>query len=648
MSRNETILQRMTRERLEYLQTLIAMNQRRRPVVQQVAEDRQYASFPNLQAQPKTIQIEPVYSDSERDANKEAETLVEYFSQVMSPVFARQVGELAKQQQAQTNTPLVFLLVDNWAIIKNELLSKLGSQKTTPQVVYKMAYNYVSKLYEDDYQWLGTGDITQFAGSKADETPMYIPPPGAPIAPIAPVTPPPQTADPSDVMIHQEYICYVLGIKPPRSDLTVYDYMRACITLVTMREFRRPPLDPETKPSQIHLAQELVDYSNLDWRKVPVLRDEVFVDNDNDLTINEYISDQDLINLMNELAEWSAGPEQEKAQPEREQEQQPQRSPSAGVTRESEFVCRLAGIDPPTDDLNTGDYLRALKNTPDDPATLSERVKNEKGNYRYLAGLLITSNPDISWRSDPALKAGVFRRDSLDFQATITAAKIEAVYRVLKSLLITEGNGMKSRKARPTVGGRLAKPGFVMPAAPPSKPSKRIIFNGAGYVGRPPEDFVDRKKLARASSRWPLPGKPTLHLDLALLEKGKLCVKYDSSSLYRISPSVVTPGAVRMVTDVISSQPWDQRLFDTVPDNQQRLIEKFVGLMGKANQPVGFPGKQATQNLHQEYDVCVGQIGAGNDSPRIRARLREIILEMVVLKTISASKARQMISDINV
>jgi len=654
MSRNETILQRMTRERLEYLQTLIAMNQRREPVEQQVAEARQLTSFPNLQLQPKTIQVQSVYSDSERDATQEGETLVEYFSQVMSPVFARQVSELAKQQQAQTGIPLVFLLVDNWSIIKNDLLSKLGSQRATPQVVYKMAYNYVSKLYSDDYQWSSTGDMTQFSDSKTDETPTYVPPPSAPIAPIVPDAPSPQPAEQAEVTLDQEYISYLLGIKPPRADLTFNDYAKACITLVTMREFRRAPLDPETKPSQIHLAQSLVTYSNLDWRQVPILKDDVF--EDGNLTINEYINDQDLINLMNELAEWAAGPElapQEKTEPVPvpTPEREPEQSPTTGVTQYSKFVCRLAGIVPVTDNLTPADYEKALRNVPDDPADLSEVIKAGKANYKYLAGVLIANNPDIYWKDDPALRTGVFKRDSFEFQQTLTVSKLEAVFRALKGMLITTGNGIKSRRARPkpqTVGGRIAKPGFTMPATPPPKPNTRIVFNGAGHVGKPAEDFVDRKKLARASSRWPLPGKPTLHLDLALLEKGKLCVKYDTSSLYRISPSIISPGAVRVVTDVISGQPWDQRLFDTVPDNQQRLIEKFVGLMGKANQPAGYPGNQATQNLFQEHEVCVGQIGAGNDSPKIRQRLREIILEMVVLKTIPASKARQMLSDINV
>lgn len=147
MIRNENVLQRMTRLRLEYLTSQIDMNNRRKPTEQAVADQRQLAAFPSLSLAPKMIGIMDTYSDDQRDVQKEGEKLFEYISQVMSPVFARQIVDMAKKQQADSNddTNIVYKFVDNWALIKQELLTKLGSQKTTAQVVYSFMYQYIVK-----------------------------------------------------------------------------------------------------------------------------------------------------------------------------------------------------------------------------------------------------------------------------------------------------------------------------------------------------------------------------------------------------------------------------------------------------------------------------------------------------------------------
>lgn len=282
-------------------------------------------------------------------------------------------------------------------------------------------------------------------------------------------------------------------------------------------------------------------------------------------------------------------------------------------------------------------YELALKNLTQQPDWDTTPIgPDERQARRYLLQSII-ENRQMVLDDRPEYTKGYFRKRSNTSTYSIVSGNIarSKCDLVLKDLATEiNGTGLRKRKAAPKPR---SKP-VVAPA--PKKPVShgRIVFGGGAQrpLGKTPD-----KTLVKESTRWRVPNKPTVFVDLAMLDQeGKLAVRYSSSKRYLISPTQLTQPGVRVVTDTIADA-FDQKLFTALPAAEKRVIERLIALIKVS--PPGYEGGSTT-DLHQQFAVLQGEIGAGNNNPRLKQQLRDVVTELVALKTIKATTGKQIIA----
>lgn len=279
-------------------------------------------------------------------------------------------------------------------------------------------------------------------------------------------------------------------------------------------------------------------------------------------------------------------------------------------------------------------YEIALRNLTQQPDW--DRVSigaEERQARRYLLQSII-ENRQLVLDDRPEYATGYFRKRTRTMTFSIVSGNISRANcdRVLKTLAAEiTGSGL-GRKRRAAPKPR-AKPVAAPAASKKPEPHSRIVFGGGAQT--------TDKTLVKESQRWRVPNKPTVFLDLAMLDtEGKLAVRYSSSKRYLISPTQLTQPGVRVVTDIIGDS-FDQRLFAALPVSERRVIERLLALIKVS--PPDYEGGSTT-DLHQQYQVLVGEISAGNNNPKLKAQLRDVVQELVALKTIPVKTGKQIIA----
>lgn len=154
---------------------------------------------------------------------------------------------------------------------------------------------------------------------------------------------------------------------------------------------------------------------------------------------------------------------------------------------------------------------------------------------------------------------------------------------------------------------------------------------------------VSEKFIEKESYRWPVPGKPSLFVDMRALNGDKLSVRYRTSNLYRYSPTQVSPVAKAVVLDLITRREFRPDLFRTLPAEEKRKLEQFIHVIGY-DDIEGYDGPMSLKDLRTNLEIYKGQLDAGNSNPKIKQAMRDTIAELGRLKHLTAGQSKAMIA----
>ena len=152
-----------------------------------------------------------------------------------------------------------------------------------------------------------------------------------------------------------------------------------------------------------------------------------------------------------------------------------------------------------------------------------------------------------------------------------------------------------------------------------------------------------KKKRGTYVGRGVLPSKnisDKIYVDQTHLNKNSLCLKYISTKK-KITCESINDEQKSAVMDILSGQ-FTKKKYDNLRSGDKELIYDFV-INSKAKN-VGFITK--SDELQQVFDVVVGQIRSGNDSPDLLKLLKETTEELMKLKRLSRLEALSILSQI--
>lgn len=319
----------------------------------------------------------------------------------------------------------------------------------------------------------------------------------------------------------------------------------------------------------------------------------------------------------------------EEPEPEPQDDRDAQDDP---VSENQQIIAELAQV-PAKEELDPETFEMALRAITTRPGWQRDTLGYQDRQARLYLVQKLFENKGLSWDDRLEYQNGFFRKRTTRATHSVVLKNIaKANLDVLLQALSTEivGSGLRRRAPR---AGPKPQQATKQPAS-----HSRIIFGGGAQ--RPVTPTAD-KTLVKESTRWRVPSKPTVYLDLSMLDQdGKLALRYSSSKRYLISPTQLSPPGVRVVTDIVSDE-FDQRLFVALPGPEKRVIERLLSLLKVS--PPGYE-RGSTTDLHQQYQVLVGEIEAGNDNPKLKQQLRDVVGELVSLKTISVRTGKQIIA----
>lgn len=228
---------------------------------------------------------------------------------------------------------------------------------------------------------------------------------------------------------------------------------------------------------------------------------------------------------------------------------------------------------------------------------------------------------------------------------------------------LTTGRGFKGKvlqkipssvSSKPHHGAHVMNSIRMSSSAPPPENTKktnpnniRLVFGGGlpnkVAIQQVTDKLIDKAQQKEAS-RWYIPGRPTLYLDLKALDKNQIRLKYSTSSLYKLTADITDPCRT-LVQGVILRDVFDARLFASLSIQERRVIETLLQVIRKAN-IANYPGPMSLADLSENLTIYQGQIQAGNNDPRIKTALRDLVNEMKRLKHMSSNHAKSILDQL--
>ena len=141
---------------------------------------------------------------------------------------------------------------------------------------------------------------------------------------------------------------------------------------------------------------------------------------------------------------------------------------------------------------------------------------------------------------------------------------------------------------------------------------RKIVGRGASNEETNPEPVVTRKEFG---------GK---FIDLRKLKENILTIKYVKTSAYipTVKAQHISNDVKEVITDLINSK-FDNRLFEKLPEGDRRLLKRVIKAFS-----LDVDLKDNTEEEYKrQFDVLLGQFKAGNNSPLIKNKLKEYVIE---------------------
>lgn len=99
---------------------------------------------------------------------------------------------------------------------------------------------------------------------------------------------------------------------------------------------------------------------------------------------------------------------------------------------------------------------------------------------------------------------------------------------------------------------------------------------------------------------------------------------------------------IDMIDDILEKKPFNEDKFDLL-NNDEKLLYKMIvkkcNIAGILNIRLDRLNTDELQKIKDDFNVVMGQLEAGNDSPKLIIRAKELINEMLDKKMISNNQA---------
>ena len=141
---------------------------------------------------------------------------------------------------------------------------------------------------------------------------------------------------------------------------------------------------------------------------------------------------------------------------------------------------------------------------------------------------------------------------------------------------------------------------------------RRIVGRGASDEDTEPEVDVTRKEFN---------GK---FIDLRKLKDNILTIKYVKTNAYvpTVKAQHISNDVKEVITDLINSK-FDNRLFEKLAEGDRRLVKRVIKAFS-----LDVDLKDNTEEEYKrQFDVILGQFQAGNNSPLIKNKLKQYVIE---------------------
>lgn len=143
-----------------------------------------------------------------------------------------------------------------------------------------------------------------------------------------------------------------------------------------------------------------------------------------------------------------------------------------------------------------------------------------------------------------------------------------------------------------------------------------------------------------------------LHLNMNKLKnENKLKLTYkNGNALKEIKLTTVSDKFIDMVMDIVNGKKFSDRKFSMLPEDEKYLYQvmlKKSKLAGDLDVRLDKLTSSTIDELKNEWELTLGQINSGNDSPTLIKRAKELIKIFMDKKMISKSEGLKMLMNIN-
>jgi hypothetical protein len=144
---------------------------------------------------------------------------------------------------------------------------------------------------------------------------------------------------------------------------------------------------------------------------------------------------------------------------------------------------------------------------------------------------------------------------------------------------------------------------------------------GLGLKKQKRRKIVGRGSSDESETRKEFNGK---YIDLKKLRENILSIKYVKTNTYipTVKSQHINDDLKEVITDLVSDK-FDKRLFEKLLDNDKRLLKRII----KAFSLNIDLKDMKEEEYRKQYDILLGQLRAGNNSPLIKNKLKEYILD---------------------
>lgn len=123
----------------------------------------------------------------------------------------------------------------------------------------------------------------------------------------------------------------------------------------------------------------------------------------------------------------------------------------------------------------------------------------------------------------------------------------------------------------------------------------------------------------------------------------KLKILYpDDNIVQGLKMQDITDQMINMIDDILEKKPFDEDNFDLLNNNEKllyKMIVKKCNIAGLLNIRLDRLNTNELQKIKDDFNVCMGELDAGNDSPKLIKQAKELINEMLDKKMISNNQA---------